>query len=47
MGEFRAEAAKLAAQVTDERILARYMAADAFYPFWMLGAATPPSAEDL
>jgi class 3 adenylate cyclase len=47
MRQFRAEAAALAARVTDERILARYMAADAFYPFWMLGGPTPPSAQDL
>ena len=47
MRQFRQEAAALAARVTDERILARYMAADAFYPFWMLGGPTPPSAEDL
>jgi class 3 adenylate cyclase len=47
MREFRQEAEHLAARVTDERILARYMAADAFYPFWMLGGSTPPSAADL
>lgn len=47
MREFRAEAAKLAERVTDERILARYLAADAFYPFWMLGGTTPPSDADL
>jgi len=47
MREFRAEAAKLAERVTDERILARYLAADAFYPFWMLGGMTPPSDADL
>ena len=47
MREFRAEAAKLATRVTDERILARYLAADAFYPFWMLGGTSPPSDADL
>jgi len=47
MREFRAEAAKLAERVTDERILARYLAADAFYPFWMLGGTSPPSDADL
>ncbi|MDQ6711652.1 MAG: hypothetical protein M3Z28_00460, partial [Candidatus Dormibacteraeota bacterium] len=47
MRDFRQEAAKLAARVTDEHLLARYMAADAFYPFWMLGSNTPPSADDL
>ena len=47
MRQFRQEAAELAARVTDERILARYMAANAFYPFWMLGGSTAPSTEDL
>jgi class 3 adenylate cyclase len=47
MGEFRREAAVVAARVTDERILARYHAADAFYPFWMLGGTIPPTATDL
>jgi class 3 adenylate cyclase len=47
MRAFRQDAAKLAARVTDERLLARYMAADAFYPFWMVGGSIPPSADDL
>jgi len=47
MRDFRQEAARLAARVTDEHMLARYMAADAFYPFWMLGSRTPPSDVDL
>ncbi|TMD87052.1 MAG: hypothetical protein E6I78_03750 [Chloroflexi bacterium] len=47
MRAFRQDAAKLAARVTDERLLARYMAADAFYPFWMVGGSNPPSADDL
>ena len=47
MRDFRREAARLAARVTDERLLAQYMAADAFYPFWTLGTNTPPSAADL
>jgi class 3 adenylate cyclase len=47
MRQFRQEAAELAARVTDDRILARYLAADAFYPFWMLGGPTAPSADDL
>jgi class 3 adenylate cyclase len=48
MRDFRQEAAKLAARVTDERLLARYMAADAFYPFWILGSSTtPPSDAEL
>jgi class 3 adenylate cyclase len=47
MREFRDEAKLLAAQVTDELLLARYLAADAFYPFWMLGGRTMPTATDL
>jgi hypothetical protein len=47
MRAFRQDAAKLAALVTDDRLLARYMAADAFYPFWMVGGSIPPSADDL
>jgi class 3 adenylate cyclase len=47
MHQFRQEAKQVAARVTDERILARYMAADAFYPFWMLGSSSPPSSADL
>ncbi len=47
MRDFRREAATLAARVTDQRLLARYLAADAFYPFWMLGGTTPPTAADL
>src|SRR5260370_41694999 len=47
MRDFRQEAANPAARVTDERLLARSMAADAFYPFWMLGSNSPPSAADL
>ena len=47
MHEFRQKARQLAARVTDERLLARYMAADAFYPFWMLGGRTTPTATDL
>src|SRR5713101_1867727 len=43
MRDFRQEAARLATQVTDERVLARYMAADAFHPFWLLGSNSPPS----
>jgi tetratricopeptide (TPR) repeat protein len=47
MREFRQEARTLAARVTDERILARYMAADAFYPFWLIGSTILPTAADL
>jgi len=47
MREFRQEAQALSRLVTDERTLARYMAADAFYPFWLLGATTLPSAADI
>ena len=41
MAQLRSEAASAAQSVTDERILARYLAADAFYPFWRFGNATP------
>jgi class 3 adenylate cyclase len=47
MREFRVAAAKVAARVKDERLLARYMAADSFYPFWLVGGTTPASAADL
>ncbi|OLE37947.1 MAG: hypothetical protein AUG48_03025 [Actinobacteria bacterium 13_1_20CM_3_68_9] len=47
MKEFRQQARTLAADVTDERILARYLASDGFYPFWLLGAGTAPSAADI
>jgi hypothetical protein len=47
MGDFRREAREVATRVTDERLLARYMAADAFYPFWLVGTRTPASAADL
>jgi class 3 adenylate cyclase len=45
MDALRAEAAALAAQVGDERILATYLAAEAFYPFWLFGEATPSEIE--
>jgi len=41
MAQLRSEAASTAKSVTDERILARYLAADAFYPFWRFGNANP------
>ena len=47
MAEFRQKARTLAAKVTDERILARYLAADGFYPFWLLGEGTAPSPADI
>jgi len=45
MREFRQEAKQLAGRVSDERLLGRYMAADAFYPFWMLGSGAPLAAD--
>ena len=45
MREFRQEAKQLASRVSDERLLGRYMAADAFYPFWMLGSDAPVAAD--
>jgi predicted ATPase/class 3 adenylate cyclase len=47
MRDFRREAREVAARVTDERLLARYMAASAFYPFWMLGGRTIPTEADM
>jgi len=47
MDDFRREAREVAARVTDERLLARYMAASAFYPFWMLGGRRVPTEADM
>jgi hypothetical protein len=47
MAQFRKEARELASRVSDERVLARYRAADAFYPFWVVGSASMPTGEDL
>src|ERR671939_776855 len=47
MAQFRREARELAAEVTDERVLARYHAADAFYPFWLVGSASVASEAEL
>jgi hypothetical protein len=44
MGALRAAGRALAAQTDDRAALARFWAADAFYPFWLQGDAT---AEDL
>lgn len=41
MERLRQEAAATARSVSDERTLARYLAADAFYPFWRFGNVTP------
>ena len=41
MESLRRDAAATARSVTDERTLARYLAADAFYPFWRFGNVTP------
>ena len=41
MDELRQEAAATARSVADERTLAGYLAADAFYPFWRFGNVTP------
>jgi class 3 adenylate cyclase len=46
MATFREEARALSNRVTDERVLARYLAADAFYPFWMVGAGITPADAD-
>ncbi|HYM50695.1 MAG TPA: adenylate/guanylate cyclase domain-containing protein [Candidatus Limnocylindrales bacterium] len=41
MSQLLADGAALAATVEDGRILTRYLAASAFYPFWRFSAATP------
>jgi class 3 adenylate cyclase len=38
MAELRREAAALALHVSDERVLAAYLAAEGFFPFWVQGA---------
>ena len=38
MAELRRDAAALAVQVTDERVLAAYLAAEGFFVFWIRGA---------
>ncbi len=43
----RAEAKAVAAEVRDQRTLAQYLAADAFYPYWLLAASVAPSGADL
>jgi class 3 adenylate cyclase len=45
MDEFRREARAVAERVQDEAILARYLAADAFYPFWLIGTREIPADE--
>jgi hypothetical protein len=40
MQQLRADGAMLASTVTDRRTLARFFAADAFYPFWRFAVAT-------
>src|SRR5712692_9072447 len=41
MKQLRADGAVLARTVTNRRTLARFFAADAFYPFWRFAVATP------
>jgi len=40
MDQLRSEAAALAARTQDQRTLARYLAAEGFYPFWLVGRAS-------
>jgi class 3 adenylate cyclase len=47
MADLRRDAGALAQAVTDERTLAFYRAADAFFPFWITGTARLPSADEL
>ncbi len=45
--ELRAEGRRLMEVVTDPRTRARFLAADAFWPFWVSAAGGDPSAEEL
>ena len=47
MADLRRDARALAQAVTDERTIALYRAADAFFPFWVSGADHQPSSEDI
>src|SRR3984893_11412480 len=47
MADLRRDARALAQAVTDERTIALYRAADAFFPFWVSGADHQPSSEDM
>jgi len=46
MDALRAKGLDLAGQATDRRSIARFLAADAFYPFW-IGGVRPPTADEL
>src|ERR1700726_4887658 len=47
MADLRRDARALAQAVTDERTIALYRAADAFFPFWVSGADHQPSSEEM
>ncbi|MEO6797698.1 MAG: adenylate/guanylate cyclase domain-containing protein [Candidatus Dormibacter sp.] len=47
MARLRAEAASLAARVDDQRTLAAYLTADAFYPFWLAGGGIAATGAEL
>jgi len=43
----RREAEALTIQVKDERVLASYFAAEAFFPFWLRGGSRDPTADEI
>jgi class 3 adenylate cyclase len=47
MADLRRDARAVAQAVTDERTIAFYRAADAFFPFWITGTDRRPSDEEL
>src|SRR5207245_8191943 len=47
MADLRGEARAVAEQVTDERTLATYFAAEGFFPFWLRGTGREASAEEI
>ncbi|HET8568000.1 MAG TPA: AAA family ATPase, partial [Candidatus Limnocylindria bacterium] len=46
MSALRADAARVAAEATEERAIAAYLAADAFYPFWSTGAVSEADRDE-
>ncbi len=47
MADLRRQAAEVAVHVDDERTLATYQAADAFFPFWVRGTGRIAQAEEI
>jgi class 3 adenylate cyclase len=47
MAELRRDAGAVAVHVTDERVLAAYLAAEGFFPFWIRGAGRQASEPEI